>query len=163
MKIDRTTRRHDPGIRGQGEDSSPPSPPTRPGIDGIIATGYNPTVAAAAVLTEWHKDPAHKRIRFIGLDTAPSVLKAIKDGSIDATIAQNPFAHGYVATTALKLMLDGYRPVKKYQFIGTGVVVVTRKNVGTYEKQLGAMTRKLVNELKTGKKYLTPPGKNRHE
>jgi ribose transport system substrate-binding protein len=29
--------------------------------DAMIATGYNPTVAAAAILTEWHKDPKHKR------------------------------------------------------------------------------------------------------
>ena len=30
-------------------------------IDGIITTGYNPTIAAASVLTEWHKDPKHKK------------------------------------------------------------------------------------------------------
>jgi ribose transport system substrate-binding protein len=70
-------------------------------IDGMIATGYNPTVAAASILTEWHRDPAHKRIRFIGIDTAGSVLQAIRDGSIDATIAQNPRGHGYVSTLAL--------------------------------------------------------------
>jgi len=42
-------------------------------IDGIICTGYNPTIAAAAVLTEWHRDPSHKRIRFVGIDTGPTV------------------------------------------------------------------------------------------
>jgi ABC-type sugar transport system substrate-binding protein len=39
-----------------------------------VATGFNPTVAAAAILTEWHKDPRHKRIRFIGIDTDATVL-----------------------------------------------------------------------------------------
>jgi len=34
-------------------------------IDGIITTGYNPTIAAASVLAEWHKNPGHKKIRFI--------------------------------------------------------------------------------------------------
>ena len=38
-------------------------------IDGIIATGFNPTVAAASLLTEWNKDPTHKYIHFVGIDT----------------------------------------------------------------------------------------------
>ena len=56
-------------------------------IDGIITTGYNPTIAAASVLSEWHRDPQHKRIRFIGIDTGSTVLQAIRDGLIDATVA----------------------------------------------------------------------------
>ena len=126
-------------------------------IDGIIATGYNATVAAAAVLTEWHKNPAHRRIRFVGIDTAPTVLKAIGDGSIDATICQNCRAHGYITVAILQRMLDGWRPKKEYQFIDTGVVVVTKENLKTYEKELDGMTARIL--AKVEKEHLTPPAK----
>ncbi len=124
-------------------------------IDGIITTGYNPTIAAAAILTEWHKTPSHKRIRYIGIDTGPTVIKAIRDGSIDATVAQNPFGHGYISTMILKMMLDGWKPVKDYQFINAGIVVITKDNVDTYAKDVRKITDGIVAELKT--KYLTSP------
>lgn len=125
-------------------------------IDGIITTGYNPTIAAAAILTEWHKDPSHKRIRYIGIDTGPTVIKAIRDGSIDATVAQNPFGHGYISTTILKMMLDGWKPKKDYQFINAGAVVVTKANVDTYQVEVRNITAGIVADLTT--KYLTASG-----
>jgi ribose transport system substrate-binding protein len=124
-------------------------------IDGIITTGYNPTIAAAAILTEWHKDPSHKRIRYIGIDTGPTVIKAIRDGAIDATVAQNPFGHGYISTTILKMMLDGWRPKMDYQFINAGAVVVTKANVDTYQVEVRNITTGIVADLTT--RYLTPP------
>jgi ribose transport system substrate-binding protein len=124
-------------------------------IDGIITTGYNPTVAAANVLTDWHKDPSHKRIKFIGIDTDKTVLEAIRNGSIDATISQNPFGHGYISTTILAMMLKGWKPVKDYAFIDAGIVVVTKANVDTYQQEVQKITDGIVADLKT--KYLTPP------
>ncbi len=124
-------------------------------IDGIITTGYNPTIAAAAILTEWHKNPSHKRIRYIGIDTGDTVIKAIRNGSIDATVAQNPFGHGYISTMILNMMLNGWTPVKDYQFINAGIVVITKDNVDTYAQDVRKITDRIVAELKT--KYLTPP------
>jgi ribose transport system substrate-binding protein len=124
-------------------------------VDGIICTGYNPTVAAVGVLKEWHKDPKHKRIHFIGIDTDPTVLDAIRDGAIEATIAQNPYGHGYVACAALKLLIDGWTPRNGYQFIEAGSWVVTKANVDTFDAQVKEHTRQIADELKT--KYLQPP------
>jgi len=124
-------------------------------IDGMITTGYNPTIAASRVLTEWHKDPSHKRIRFIGIDTGEDTLKAIKEGHIDATVAQNPYGHGYISCTILKLMLDGWRPKKAYQFINAGIVIVKKSNVDTYAAEVKKTTDRIVSELKT--QYLDPP------
>jgi len=124
-------------------------------IDGVITTGYNPTIAAAAILTEWHKDPSHKRIKFVGIDTGNTVIQAIRDGYIDATVAQNPFGHGYISCTILKLMLDGWKPVKEYQFINAGIVFVKKENIDTYPKEVRKITDGIVADLKT--KYLTPP------
>jgi ribose transport system substrate-binding protein len=122
-------------------------------IDGMITTGYNPTVAAAALLTERHKNAQSKRIRFVGIDTDPTVLQAIRDGYIDGTIAQNPFGHGYISCALLKLMLDGWKPTKSYQFIEAGDVLITKENVDTYSKQIDAITQKIKDDLTT--KYLT--------
>lgn len=123
-------------------------------IDGMITTGWNPTIAAAASLTEWHKDSRHKRIRFIGIDTDDRVLQAIRNGYIDATVAQNPFGHGYISCAILKMMLDGWKPKQDYQFINAGIVIVTKDNLDTYPQEVRKITDSILAELKT--KYLAP-------
>lgn len=122
-------------------------------IDGIIATGFNPTVAAAAILTEWHKDPRHRRIRFIGIDTHPTVLQAIRTGAIDATVAQNPFGHGYVSCALLQRLNDGCTPRRPYQFINAGIIIVTKANVVTYPAEVRKKTDALLAGLN---QYLVP-------
>lgn len=124
-------------------------------IDGMIATGFNPTVAAASLLTEWHKDPRHKRIRFIGIDTHPTTLQAIRDGAIDATVAQNPFGHGYVSCALLRLLDEGWRPLEEYQFIDAGLLIVNRTNVDTYADDVRKITDRILLDMKS--KCLAPP------
>ncbi len=119
------------------------------GVDGIITTGYNPTVAAAAVLTEWHADSKHKRIRYIGIDTGPTVIEAIRNGSIDATVAQNPFGHGYISCTILARMVAGAEPREPYQFINAGHVIITKDNLDTYADEIRAITDRIIAEIDT--------------
>lgn len=123
-------------------------------IDGIIATGFNPTVAAASILTEWHKDPRHRRIRFIGIDTHPTVLQAIRTGAIDATVAQNPFGHGYASCALLQRLTEGWTPRQRYQFINAGIIIVTKANVDTYPAEVRKKTDALLADLNH---YLNPP------
>jgi ribose transport system substrate-binding protein len=122
-------------------------------IDGVITTGYNPTVAAAGLLSEWNKDPSHTRIHFVGIDTDSRVIDAIRDGSIDATIAQNPIGHGYISCAILNLMVNGWKPRQAYQFVDAGMVVVTKENVDTYPAEVQKITDGVMADLKT--KYLT--------
>lgn len=124
-------------------------------IDGIITTGYNPTIAAAAVLTEWHADPDHKRIRYIGIDTGDTVMEAIRNGSIDATVSQNPFGHGYISCTILAKMAEGWSPREPYQFINAGHVIVTRDNIDTYADEIRALTDAIIADIETT--YLQAP------
>jgi ribose transport system substrate-binding protein len=124
-------------------------------IDGMIATGYNPTIAAASVLAEWHKDPKHKKIRFIGIDTGETVLQAIRDGAIDATVAQNPPGHGYITCLLLKYLLDGWTPVKDYQYIDAGIVIVTKENLSSYAAEVRRITDRIGADLTA--KYLRRP------
>ena len=124
-------------------------------IDGIITTGYNPTIAAAAVLTEWHKNPDNKRIRFVGIDTGESVLEAIRNGSIDATMAQNPFGHGYISCTLLSKMVEGWTVTSPYQFINAGNLIVNKDNVDSYAETIRTITDGIVADIET--KYLDAP------
>ena len=85
------------------------------------------------------------------------MLQSIRNGSIDATIAQNPFGHGNISTSILKMMLDGWKPRKDYQFINAGIVVVTKDNVDTFPAEVRKITEGIIADLPT--KYLDPPAK----
>lgn len=124
-------------------------------VDGVICTGYTTTVAAATLLAQHNRQPGAKRIRFVGLDTDDRVLAAIRAGSIDATVAQNPYGHGYISCALLDRLLQGWRPRAPYQFIDSGCVVVTKANVDSFQAGITQLTRTIVAELTT--KYLRPP------
>ncbi len=132
-------------------------------IDGVICTGYTPTVAAATILSEWNlqlssgrsQTPDNKRIHFVGIDTDSVVLDAIRQGAIDATISQNPYGHGYITCALLSYLLDGWQANPDRYFINSGTVLVTKDNVDTFEDEVRAITVRIMGELET--KYLSPP------
>ncbi len=124
-------------------------------IDGVICTGYTPTVAAATLLSEWNQKPGNKRIRFVGIDTDAVVIQAIEAGHIDGTLAQNPHGHGYISCALLSRLLDGWTPKPGQYFVDTGTVLVTRKNARTYRDEVAAITKRILGELET--RYLDPP------
>ena len=120
-------------------------------IDGIVTTGYVITVAATTILSELH-DSGTKKIRFVGIDDDPLVLDAIRDGKIDATIAQNPYGHGYITCSLLKYLLDGWKPKEDVYFVNAGIAVVTKENVDTYFDDILKVTQDIVDSL--DEKYL---------
>lgn len=120
-------------------------------IDGIICTGYTTTVAATLILNNINAE-SHE-IAFIGIDDDPEVLDAIRAGTIDATIAQNPYGHGYISMMLLKLMADGYTPVEGKYFVNAGLAVVNADNVDTYSSDLTKVTQDILDSLTT--EYLT--------
>ena len=123
-------------------------------IDGIVCTGYTTTVAAAQLLSELNAD-GNRRIAFIGIDDDKIVLDAIRAGSIDATIAQNPYGHGYITCMALKYLLDGYTPRDGMYFVNSGTAVITKDNVDSYSADLEAVTQQILGALTTD--YLNAP------
>jgi ribose transport system substrate-binding protein len=124
-------------------------------VDGVICTGYTTTVAAAVLLAEHNRKPGAKRIHFVGIDTDDRVLAAIREGSVDMTLAQNPFGHGYLSCALLDLLRQGWQPKMEYQFVDAGCVPVTKQNVDSFQSGIEKMTKTIVGELKT--KYLSPP------
>jgi ribose transport system substrate-binding protein len=121
-------------------------------VNGIICTGYVPSVALSKILTDYEMKNK-KHIAGVGIDTDPVTLKAIEDGYLDGTISQNPFGHGYLSMLALKYMSEGRKPRAGVYNINAGIVMVTKANMSTYNNDLTKVTNTIKADLT--KKYLT--------
>ncbi len=122
-------------------------------VDGLIATGFTTSVGIAQVLGEYYDTGGDREIHAVGIDTDPTVMKAIEDGVMDGTIAQNPFGHGYLSLLALKLIAEGYQPVDGVYHIDSGTAFVTVDNIDSYADDIAAVTEQIKNDLTS--KYLT--------
>lgn len=98
-----------------------------PDLVGIITTAEQGAMGAASALQGVSKD---KRPVVIGYDPGPDVVQALKDGRLNAVVAQGSYTEGYDAVTALVKYLRG--EVKKITPYSTLLpnVVVTRDNIG---------------------------------
>ena len=121
-------------------------------VDGIIATGFTTSVGIAQVLGEYYDTGGERKIHAVGIDTDPTVMKAIEDGVMDGTLAQNPYGHGYLSLLALKYMADGYQPKADVYHIDAGAAFVTKDNLTTYNDDIMAVTEQIKADLTT--KYL---------
>jgi ribose transport system substrate-binding protein len=120
-------------------------------VDGIITTGFVPTVALSKILADY-QGKGGKHISAVGIDDDPVILDAISKGFLDATIAQNPYGHGYLSMLAVKYMSEGYQPVPGTYKVNAGIAVVTKANVATYKGDLSKITAAIKADLL--KKYL---------
>jgi ribose transport system substrate-binding protein len=66
------------------------------------------------------------KVKLVAFDSAPNQIQALKDGSINALIVQDPFRMGYEGVKTAVDVLNGKTPPKH---IDTGVTVVTRENL----------------------------------
>lgn len=97
-------------------------------VNGMVTTGYNPTVAASQILSEMKND----KISYVGIDDDPIVLQAIKDGYVLGSFGQNPYYQGYVGCYLAKMILDGKTVKQNSNFIDTFGVVIKKDNVDTF-------------------------------
>jgi ribose transport system substrate-binding protein len=121
-------------------------------VNGIITTGFVPTVALSKFLGDYEMKNK-KHINACGIDDDPITLDAISKGYLDATIAQNTFGHGYLSFLALKYLSEGYQPKAGQYKIDSGVVLVTKKNLTSYKNDLTAVTNRIKAEFAA--KYVT--------
>jgi ribose transport system substrate-binding protein len=123
-------------------------------IDGMIATGYIPSVVASKSL----RTLGDKRIKFIGIDDDQIVLEAIKDGFVAGTMAQNPYGQGYIGAYVMDLMASGGCTVKAdapwiatpqtAKFIDSGTLVINQANLDTYKDDLKKITADIQGKFK---------------
>ena len=116
-------------------------------VDGIIATGYTPSVAIAQALTEYKSKDGARTIHAVGIDTDPIVMTAIKDGVMDGTIVQNPYGHGYLSLLLLKYLSEGYKPKADAYFVNAGFAFANKDNLDTYSEDTLKVTEQIKSEL----------------
>lgn len=123
-------------------------------VDGIICTGDTTSVGMAQVLSEYKKEGGTRKIHSIGINTDPIVVKAIKDGIIDKTIAQNSYGMGYISCLLLKYIREDWKS-KDGSFIriDTGIIIADKNNIDKIDNKLIKITEDIKTSLE--KQYLT--------
>lgn len=100
-----------------------------PNIKGIFAANESACIGAAQALRTTGKAG---EVKIVGFDAADAEIEALKDGTVQALIVQNPFKMGYVSVKTAVDAINGQTPEKR---IDTGVAVVTPENINTPEMQ----------------------------
>jgi len=121
-------------------------------IDGIIATGFTPTIAICNALSDYYSRGGKKVIKAIGIDYDDTILASIRKGILFATIAQNPQGQSYLALHIMKHLADGWSVRPTGWYINAGTVVVTKKNIDTFGADIEKITSGIKADLET--KYL---------
>jgi ribose transport system substrate-binding protein len=112
-------------------------------ITGIVSTAYNPAVAAATAVKE-----SGLPISLVAIDDDETILAAIEDGSVYATIAQNPTGQAYVGSYALaKLASKECTMSDPGAIIDSGSFVVTKENVASYDDERTAASDQLMKDF----------------
>ena len=116
-------------------------------VDGILATGFTPSVAIAQVLSEYKSKGGTRAIHAVGIDTDPVVMKAIEDGVMAGTIVQNPFGHAYLSLMLLGYLSQGYTPKPGQYFVNAGFAFASKANLTTYADDIQKVTQQIKNDL----------------
>ena len=66
------------------------------------------------------------KVKFVGFDTSPPLIEGLRKGEIDALVAQDPVAIGYLG---VKACVDQLRGRKVERRIDTGIKLITRDNL----------------------------------
>lgn len=107
-------------------------------LQGIVTTAYNPAVAAAAGVKQ-----AGLSTKVVAIDDDKTILAGISEGSVSATVTQNPVGQGYVGSYALMKLSTGCTMKQPGVVIDSGSFVVTKANVATYDDERKAKTVEL--------------------
>jgi ribose transport system substrate-binding protein len=95
----------------------------QPDLDGMFASAEPGSVGAALALKS--RGVAGK-VKLVAFDASEELVQDLKDGSIDALVAQDPFRMGYEAVKTLVDKLHGVDPPK---VIDLSATVVTRDDL----------------------------------
>jgi ribose transport system substrate-binding protein len=95
--------------------------------DGIFAPNESSTQGMLNVLVA---NGLAGKVKFVGFDTSPALIDALRNGQIHATVAQNPRKMGYMA---VKTIVDHLNGQKVPTSVDTGCALVTKENLDTPE------------------------------
>ena len=92
-------------------------------VDGIFTPNESTTLAMMRVLVDngWAG-----KVRFVGFDASDTLVKGLRDGSIDAIVVQDPVKMGYLGVKTMVSHLHGETVERR---IDTGVKLVARDHM----------------------------------
>ena len=102
---------------------------THTDLNGFFASNESSTVGVLRAIKQ--RELAGK-IVLVGFDSSPDLVDALKEGTIDSLVLQNPFKMGYEGVKAIVAKLDGKQPPR---LVDTGVKLLTKDNLETAEMQ----------------------------
>lgn len=117
-------------------------------INAIVNTAYNPAVASAAGVKQ-----ANLPIKVIAIDDDPTIIAGVRNGSVAATVLQNPVGQAYVGSYALMKLAGGCTMATPGVIVDSGSFVVAQANVDTYDNDRQAKTDSLKQDFDS--KYLS--------
>jgi ribose transport system substrate-binding protein len=103
-----------------------------PDLDAFYCVS-GPNVAAEALKAMGYK-PGEKIV--FGFDIFEPVPTLIREGYIQGTVAQLPYAEGKLVVETLVGLIEGSLKVPKNKVIGTGTNVVTADNLDSYLREI---------------------------
>jgi ribose transport system substrate-binding protein len=100
-----------------------------PDVEGIFCPNESSTFGALRALQEAH---LAGKVKFVGFDSSPKLVQALRDGQLQGLILQNPVKMGYLGVQTAVRHLRG-EAVEKV--IDTGVVCITPETMDTPANQ----------------------------
>lgn len=98
-----------------------------PDVEGIFCPNESSTFGTLRALQE---SGLAGKIKFVGFDSSPKLIQALRDGHIHGLVLQNPMKMGYLGVKQMVLHLRGQSIESR---VDTGVYLATRENMDDTE------------------------------
>lgn len=98
-----------------------------PEVEGIFCPNESSTFGTLRALQE---SGLAGKIKFVGFDSSPKLIQALRDGHIHGLVLQNPMKMGYLGVKQMVLHLRGQSIESR---VDTGVYLATRENMDDTE------------------------------
>jgi ribose transport system substrate-binding protein len=98
-----------------------------PDVEGIFCPNESSTFGTLRALQE---SRLAGKVKFVGFDSSPKLVQALRDGHLHGLILQNPVKMGYLGVTEIVQHLRGQKIPER---VDTGVYLATRDNMDTPE------------------------------
>src|SRR6476659_8252912 len=94
---------------------------------------YNPPM----ILEALERMGKLNQVKVMGFDENPATLSGIKDGTVVATVVQNPYRYGYESIRVLNELHKGNKSViPENKFIDIPARVIDKSNVDAFSKEI---------------------------
>ena len=98
-----------------------------PDVDGVFCPNESSTFGTLRALQE---SRLAGKVKFVGFDSSPKLVQALREGHLQGLVLQNPVRMGYLGVETMVRYLRGERVA---DLVDTGVTMVTRETMDSAE------------------------------